>query len=67
MSREFLDYVEDILSAMSKARTFTDGMDYDTFKEDDKTIFAVIRALEIIGEAAKKIPADVRNRYPEAP
>ena len=49
MSREFLDYVEDILAAMSKARLFTEGMDYDTFKQDDKTVFAVIRALEIIG------------------
>ena len=67
MSREFLDYVEDILGAMSKARLFTEGMDFDTFKQDDRTVFAVIRALEIIGEATKKIPADVRDRFPEAP
>ncbi len=33
MSREFLDYVEDILSAMSKARAFTQGMDFDTSKK----------------------------------
>jgi uncharacterized protein with HEPN domain len=67
MSREFLDYVEDILAAVSKAQAFTKGMDYETFKQDDKTIFAVIRALEIIGEAVKKIPAEVKEQFPEAP
>jgi uncharacterized protein with HEPN domain len=67
MSREFLDYVEDILAAVSKAQAFTKGMDYETFKQDDKTIFAVIRALEIIGEAVKKIPAEVKEQFPGVP
>jgi len=67
MRREFLDYVEDVIAAMSKARSFTAGMDFDKFKQDDKTIFAVIRALEIVGEAVKNIPADVRTQFPEVP
>jgi len=67
MSRDFLDYIEDILHAMSKAREFISGMDYETFQKDDKTVFAVIRALEIIGEAVKKLPPEVKDRFPEAP
>lgn len=43
MSREFLDYVEDILDAMDKTRAFTAGMQYESFIKDDKTVFAVIR------------------------
>lgn len=39
-------------------------MEYEDFVKDDKTVFAVVRALEIIGEAVKKIPAPVKKRYP---
>jgi uncharacterized protein with HEPN domain len=42
-------------------------MDFNDFVKDRKTVFAVIRALEIIGEAAKNIPLQVKNRYPQIP
>jgi len=42
-------------------------MDFTEFLGDRKTINAVIRSLEVIGEAAKKIPEDVRKRYPDIP
>jgi len=42
-------------------------MTFKDFKDDDKTIFAVIRALEVIGEASKKIPKSIRNKYPQIP
>ncbi|MFQ6063995.1 MAG: DUF86 domain-containing protein [Candidatus Bathyarchaeia archaeon] len=42
-------------------------MGYDDFVKDRKTIYAVIRAIEIIGEAVKKIPDSVRKRYPQIP
>lgn len=67
MKREFLDYIEDIVDAMSKAQQFTHDMDYDAFATDTKTYFAVIRALEIVGEAVKKIPQEVKERYRDTP
>lgn len=61
------DYLGDILDAMDKAEDFTGSMDLQAFKNDDKTVFAVIRSLEIIGEAAKKVPAHLRRRFPDIP
>ncbi len=65
--REYLDYVENILNAIEKVAQFIQGMELRTFVRDEKTIFAVVRALEIIGEAAKKIPHSVRERYATVP
>ena len=42
-------------------------MDYDTWREDRKTIDAVIRNIEIIGEAAANIPEDIQNQYTKIP
>jgi len=67
MKREFLDYVDDVIDAMSKAQEFTSGMDFKKFSKDGKTVFAVTRAIEIIGEAVKKIPTSVRKHYPDVP
>ena len=58
--REIRDYLEDILESVDDIRSFTNGTGFDDFVADKKTINAVIRSLEIIGEAAKKIPADIR-------
>jgi uncharacterized protein with HEPN domain len=67
MNREFSDYLKDIFEAMEKAQKFVKNITYEQFCGDDKTIFAVIRALEIIGEAAKNIPNTVRKEYAEVP
>lgn len=65
--RVYLDYLRDVLDAIRRAVEFTRGMTREAFLEDAKTVFAVVRALEIIGEAAKKIPAHVREKNPEVP
>jgi uncharacterized protein with HEPN domain len=50
------DYLQDILEAMDKAEEFVGALDLRAFSKDNKTAFAVIRCIEIVGEAAKKIP-----------
>ena len=63
----YADYLEDILDAIAKVENFIKGTTFDKFAADDKTAFAVIRALEIIGEATKHIPKRVRKSYPKVP
>lgn len=68
MSTRFVHtYLADILDAMEKSEAFIEGMSFVEFAQDEKTIFALIRSLEIIGEAAKKIPPGVRDRSPKIP
>jgi len=62
MRREIGDYIQDIIEAIDKLMKFVKGMSYDEFVQDDKTIFAVVRAIEIIGEAVKNIP-DFEMRF----
>lgn len=65
--RDIADYLEDALTAMEKAERFVNDMSYGQFAEDDKTVFAVVRALEIIGEAVKHIPQDFRRQFSDIP
>lgn len=67
MTRAYTDYLHDILDASSKAQQFVEGVAFTSFKANDEKIYAVIRALEIIGEAVKFIPQTERDRYPQIP
>lgn len=65
--REFLDYVADIQEATQNISQFIADMTWPQFAQDQKTIYAVVRAFEIIGEAAKKIPPSVKKRHANVP
>jgi len=63
--RDILLLLEDMLESSIKIRKYTDGLDFDLFMADDKTVDAVIRNFEIIGEAANRIDPDFRDQNPE--
>jgi len=65
--REYIDYLQDMLEASAKALQFVRDIDFQAFSKNEEKVFAVIRALEIIGEAAKNIPKSIRGRYQEIP
>lgn len=57
--------LDDMLQSALKIKRYTKGIGYDSFVSDDKTVDAVVRNFEIIGEAANRIDADFRDRNPE--
>jgi uncharacterized protein with HEPN domain len=67
MKRDFLVYIDDILNAMDQAEIFLAEMSYEQFENDLRTTYAVTRALEIVGEAARRLPPDLRHLYPDIP
>jgi uncharacterized protein with HEPN domain len=60
-------YIKDIVAAIDAIGQFTEGIDFRHFCEDDKTSSAVIQKLQIIGEAVKNVPADIKQRYTDIP
>ena len=65
--RDVLDYLTDIVAAIDAAQAFVVGINDAQFRADQRTVYAVTHALEIVGEAAKRIPETVRGRYPAVP
>jgi uncharacterized protein with HEPN domain len=65
--RDYVVYLKDILEAITAIEQFIGSMAYDEFSKDDKTISAVTRKLEIIGEAVRHIPAEVSAKYTNIP
>lgn len=67
MKRKSSLYIKDILEAISRIQEFTEGMNFEDFIKDDRTSSAVIRKLEIIGEAVKQLPKEAKERFKEIP
>ena len=64
MPRDYKVYMEDILKAAEKVIKYTAGLSPEDFVRDEKTLDAVVRNLEIIGEAVKNVPEDIRKQFP---
>ncbi len=65
--RNYRLYLTDILDAIESIESFVEGMNLQEFLADEKTKSAVVRQFEIIGEAAKGVPEDIRRKYPDVP
>ena len=65
MSREYLLFLRDIEEACRKTLEFSEGLTFDEFAAREMPYFSLVRLLEIIGEAVKNIPNEVRDRYPD--
>ncbi len=67
MKRSAKLYLKDILENMRFAMELTEGMDYDRFTQERNTHYAVIRCIEIVGEASKHIPENIQVKYSGIP
>ena len=65
--RDVTDYLQDILDAVAAIEQFTADIEFEAFSQNLEKVFAVSRAIEIIGEAVKRIPDSVRSQYPDIP
>ena len=64
MPRDYKAFIDDIIEAIQRIEQYTDKLDIEDFSESQLHQDAIIRNLEIIGEAVKRLPADLRNKFP---
>jgi len=67
IKREFILYLEDMFQSMQRIEEYLGDLDFKEFKKTFIVVDAVIRNFEIIGEASKKIPISIQEKYPEIP
>jgi uncharacterized protein with HEPN domain len=67
MTRKIKLYIGDILENITLMEKIIDGLDYEAFIANKEKNYAVVRCLEIIGEAVKNVPEQIRLQYPEVP
>lgn len=59
--------LQSIAYNIALVRRFTEGMSFDEFTDDERTVYAVTRCLEIISEASRRLPLDLKGRHPNVP
>ncbi|MCP4652017.1 MAG: DUF86 domain-containing protein [Candidatus Omnitrophica bacterium] len=67
MKRNYKLFIEDILGAMNRIEEYIKGLSYEDFSENEMVEDAVIRKIEIIGEAARNVPEDIKEKYQNIP
>ena len=67
LPREWLFYIKDMIEFCENVQSFTDGLDYESFVADMRTYHATLRNMELIGEAANRVPEEVREANPDIP
>jgi uncharacterized protein with HEPN domain len=65
--RDYIDYLQDVVDSVDDIGDFIEGMSFEEFSRDKKTTNAVLRSIEVIGEAAKNVPEEIRKQHPQIP
>lgn len=65
--RTYSMYLDDMILSMSRISVYIEGYSFESFRDDPKTVDAVIRNFEIIGEASKNLPNSLKEKYPNVP
>ncbi len=65
--REWKILFEDIIESITKVEEYTSDLSYEDFEESNLIIDAVVRNIEVIGEASKNVPAEIQNNFPDIP
>lgn len=65
--RQLSEFLQDILDTIADIEIFTDNVEFEAFQANREKVLAVVKSIEILGEAVKKVPDDIRSQYPDLP
>ena len=65
--RDYRDYLQDISDSIDDIENFVKGMGFEEFRKDRKTVNAVVRSIEVIGEASKRVPRAMKAKFAGVP